>query len=144
MAPFPLTIGAYVVEKFKQVEVKAKELEGSHFVTLNYRTYDPEKVVAAYCKKAKFSWSYTHTRKNLEDGIRNWYNSTREINPIEQQAIEDELLYDFQDDVSLRERTPKGAKESRKQKGKEVEDPLSDNEEEVTLIQRNAKFARKK
>lgn len=41
--------------------------------------------------------------------------------------------------------TPKGAKELGKCKGKEVEDPLSDNEEEeVTLIQRNAKLARNK
>lgn len=63
-------------------------------MTLNYQTYDPEKVISAHCKKAKFSWSYAHTKKDLEDGIRNWHNSTREINPSEQQAIEDELLDD--------------------------------------------------
>lgn len=32
---FPLTIKAYVVEKFKQVEVEAGALKGSNFVTLN-------------------------------------------------------------------------------------------------------------
>lgn len=52
---FPLTIGVYVVEKFKQVEAESEELEGIHFMTLNYRTYDPKKVIAAHCKKEKFS-----------------------------------------------------------------------------------------
>ena len=33
---FPLTIGEYAVEKFKQVEKEAEELKGSHFVNLNY------------------------------------------------------------------------------------------------------------
>lgn len=75
--------------------MEAEEPEGSHFMTLNYRTYDLEKVVAAHYKKVKFSWSYAHTRKDLEDGIRNWYNSIREISASEQQAIEDELLDDF-------------------------------------------------
>lgn len=32
---FPLTIRAYVVENFIQVEEEAKALKGSHFVTLN-------------------------------------------------------------------------------------------------------------
>lgn len=79
--PFPLIIGAYVVEKFKLVEAKVKELDGSHFMTLSYQTYDLEKVVAAHCKKEKFSWSNAHTKKDLKDGIRNWYKSTRKINP---------------------------------------------------------------
>lgn len=114
--PFPLTIRAYVVENFKQVEAEAKELDRIHLVTLNYQTYDPEKVVVAHCKKLKFSWSYAHTRKDIKDRIRNWYNSTREIKPSEQQAIEDELLDDFHDDVSLRERTSKGVEELGKRK----------------------------
>lgn len=64
-------------------------------MTLNYRMYDLENIMAAHCKKVKFIWSYNHTRKDLEDGIRNWYNTTREISPSEKQAIEDELLDDF-------------------------------------------------
>lgn len=96
------------------MESEAEELEGSHFVTLNYITYDPEKIVAAHCKKEKFSWPYTDTRKDLEDGIRNWYNATTEINPKEKQAIEDEFLDDFQDDENPREITPKGTETSGK------------------------------
>jgi len=68
---FPLTIGAYMVENFKQVEAKADALKGSLFVILNYRTYDLEKIVAAHCKKEKFSWSYSHTQKDIEDRVRN-------------------------------------------------------------------------
>jgi len=74
------------------MEAKAEELEGSQFVTLNYRMYDPKNVIATHCKKVKSSWSYVHTTKDLKDGIRNWYNSTREISPSEQQAIEYKLL----------------------------------------------------
>lgn len=67
----PLTIGVYVVENFKQVEGEAEALKGSLFVTLNYWTYDLKKIVVAHCKKEKFSWSYYHTEKDIEDRVRN-------------------------------------------------------------------------
>lgn len=57
--------------------------------------------MAAHCKREKFSWSYSHTKKDLKDGIKNWYNSTRELTPSEQQAREDELLDDSQEEASL-------------------------------------------
>lgn len=55
MPTFPLLIEAHVVEKFKEVKMEAEGLKGSHFVTLNFCTYDPEKVVAAHCKRANFN-----------------------------------------------------------------------------------------
>lgn len=42
---FPLLIKAYVVENFKEVEVKTNALNGHRFMTLNYCTHDHEKVV---------------------------------------------------------------------------------------------------
>lgn len=101
---FPLTIGSHVVENFKQVEAEAKVLKGSHFVNLNCRTYDLEKFVAAHCKKAKLSWSYSHTKKDHKDGIQNWYNATRELSPSEQQARDEEFVDNSQEDVTLKER----------------------------------------
>jgi len=80
---FPLTIKAYVMVNFKQVEVEDKELKGTHFVSLNYRTSDLKKVIATHRKKAKFSWSYSPTKHGHEDCVKNWYNSTRELRPSE-------------------------------------------------------------
>lgn len=89
---FPLVIEAYLVEKFKQVEVESEELKGSRFVTLNHRIYDPKKVVVAHCKRANFNWSHLHSRKDHEDGVRNWYNATRELIPREKKVRDEELL----------------------------------------------------
>lgn len=89
---FPLIIEPYVVENLKQVETEAEALKGCQFVIINYWTYDPKKVVVTHCKRVKFNWSYSHTRQDHEDGVKNWYNVTREINPSEKQEREKELL----------------------------------------------------
>lgn len=50
---FPLVIGPYVVKNFEKVEVKIESLKGSHFVTLNYRMYNPKK--ASHYKGGNFN-----------------------------------------------------------------------------------------
>lgn len=153
---FPLIIEAYIVNNFKQVEEEAEALKGNPFVNLNYRTYDPKKFVAVHYKKAKFSQSYSHARQDLEDKVKNCCNTTRELNPSEQQARDEELLEHSQENVSLQERastmkkkqwkTQKAKREYEKNKQKEIEDIMSDPKEEginEMLEQRNVALARK-
>ena len=46
----PLTIGAYTVKYFKEVEAEAKETKGFHFPPVAHISYDPERIVPAHCK----------------------------------------------------------------------------------------------
>ena len=40
----PLTIGAYTIKYFREVEAKAEEMKSYHLGALDYRTYDPERI----------------------------------------------------------------------------------------------------
>ena len=50
----PLTIGAYTVKDFREVGAQGEEVKGYHFRNLDYRTYDPVRIVPEHCKRAKF------------------------------------------------------------------------------------------
>ena len=63
------------------MEAEAKKIKGFFLVPLDHWTYDPERIVPAHCKWAKFKWSYQHTECPAEDGVRNWYNKDRELTP---------------------------------------------------------------
>ena len=65
----PLTIGAYTVKNFREVGAEAEEIKSYHLRTLEYRTYDPERIVPEHCKKAKFKWNYQHVERP-EEGER--------------------------------------------------------------------------
>lgn len=65
------------------MEAEVEALKGNHFVNLNYQMYNPKKVMCAHFKKTKFKWSYSHTRQDHEDEVKNWYNATRELIPNE-------------------------------------------------------------
>ena len=56
----PLTIGTYTVRDFKQLEIEAEETKGFHFPPLTHRSYDPERIVPAHCKRDKLKWNYQH------------------------------------------------------------------------------------
>lgn len=135
---FPLIIRAYTVENFKEVEAEAKEVKRYHFVTLNPCAYDPERVVAAHCKRANFNWLYPHYKHAHEDKIKDWYHVARELSPSEQQERDDEQLDHFEANLSLQERLTslKRKKEQQKATGKvnkhkdkEMEDLPSDQDE---------------
>ena len=74
-----LNITAYTVRNFKEVEAKAEEIKGFHFPPLTHRSYDPERIIPAHCKKAKFKWNYQHTECSVEDKTNNWYNKDSEV-----------------------------------------------------------------
>ena len=73
----PLTIGAYTVKDFREVQVEVEEMRGFYLGPLDHRTYDPERIVPDHCKWAKLKWSYQHTENPYEDEKRNWYNADR-------------------------------------------------------------------
>ena len=82
--PWPtlsLTIGAYIVKDFREVEAEAEQIRGFFLEPLDYWTYDPERIVPTHCKQAKFKWSYQHTEWPVEYGVRNWYKKDRELTP---------------------------------------------------------------
>ena len=56
----PLTIGAYTVKEFKEVEAEVEDIKGSHFLTFAHRSYDLERIVPTHYKQAKFNWNYQH------------------------------------------------------------------------------------
>ena len=66
-----LNIGAYTVKDFREVEAEAEQIRGFFLAPLDYWTYDPKRIVPAHCKHAKFKWSYQHTERPTEDGVRN-------------------------------------------------------------------------
>ena len=72
-----------------------------HLRTLEYRTYDPERIVPEHCKRAKFKWNYQHTERPEEYERRNWYNADRQLAPGVDSGQED------QDDQSLEDRSHK-------------------------------------
>lgn len=102
--------------------------------------------MATHCKKEKFSWSYSHTQKEILDGVRNWYNAIRKLSPSKQWATEDEPQDNSQEDMNLEERAstikkkqheaPTSTREAEQPKGKGVEDPVSDNEEEDATLKK--------
>ena len=53
----PLTIRAYTVKDFKEVEAEAEQMRGYHLPTLSHQAYDPNRIIPAHCKRAKFRWS---------------------------------------------------------------------------------------
>ena len=57
----PLTIGAYTVKDFKEVESEVECLKGFHFLNLSFQFYDPKRIVPAHCKRDKFNWTYQDT-----------------------------------------------------------------------------------
>ena len=71
----PLTIGAYTVKEFIEVEAEEKEMKSYHLGALEHWTYDPERIVRDHCKRAKFKWNYQHIECPGEDERRNLYNS---------------------------------------------------------------------
>lgn len=75
----PLTIGAYTIKDFREVEVEAEEMKSYHLGALEHWTYDPERIVPDHCKRAKFKWNYQHTERPGEDDRRNWYNADRQL-----------------------------------------------------------------
>lgn len=98
---FPITITAYNVSSFKEVEAEAKEMKGLYFVISSHCTYDPIMVVETHWKKANFNWSYPHARKYHEDKVKNLYNVARDFSPSEQQEKEDENSEQSQENVCL-------------------------------------------
>ena len=84
--PWPtlsLTISAYTVKDFREVETKAKQIKGFCLPPLAHQTYDLEKIIPAHCKQAKLKWIYQHTDYPDEYRIKNWYNKDREAPPAE-------------------------------------------------------------
>ena len=77
----PLTIGAYTVKDFREVEADTEKIKGFYMRPLDHRKYDTERIVPDHCKQAKFKWSYQHTECPCEDEKRNWYNTDRELAP---------------------------------------------------------------
>ena len=73
----PLTIGAYTVKYFKEVEAEVEQMKGFYLGPLDLRTYGPERIVPDHCKWAKFKWSYHHTERPYEDEKRTWYNADK-------------------------------------------------------------------
>ena len=67
----PLTIGTYIVKDFRDVEAEGEEMKIYHFGALEYRTYDPERIVPEHCKKDKFKRNYQHVEHPGEDERRN-------------------------------------------------------------------------
>ena len=67
----PLTIGTYTVKYFKEVGAEGEEIKSYHLRALEYRTYDPKRIVLEHCKKAKFKWNYQHVEHPGEDERRN-------------------------------------------------------------------------
>ena len=91
----PLTIGAYTIKDFREVEAEAEEMKSYHLGALDHRTYDPERIVPDHCKRAKFKWNYQHTECPGEDERRNWYNANRKLAPGEysdQEDLDDQTL----------------------------------------------------
>ena len=91
----PLTIDAYTVKDFREVEAEAEEMRGFHLGPLDHRTYDQERIVPDHCKRAKFKWSYQHTECPYEDEKRNRYNADRELAPgawSDQEDLDDHTL----------------------------------------------------
>ena len=67
----PLTIDAYTVKDFREVEAEGEEMKIYHFGALEYETYGPERTVPENFKRAKFKWNYQHTIFLGEDERRN-------------------------------------------------------------------------
>ena len=44
----PLTIGAYLIKDFREVEAEAEKIKGFFLSPLDYQTYDPERIVPAH------------------------------------------------------------------------------------------------
>ena len=85
----PLTIGAYIVKEFREVEGDGEEMKSYRFGALEYRTYDLERIVFEHCKRAKVKWNYQHTQHPGEDERRNWYNADRKLAPGADSGQED-------------------------------------------------------
>ena len=91
--PWPtlsLTIGAYTVKDFREVEEEAEHIRGFCLPPLAHHTYDPERIIPTHCKRAKFKWSYQHTDCPTEYRIRNWYGKDREAAPAESSDQEEQ------------------------------------------------------
>ena len=147
----PLTISAYTVKDFREVGAQGEEIKGYHFRNLDYRTYDPVKIVPEHCKRAKFKWSYQHVERPTEDEKRNWYNADRQLAPGIDSDREEE------DHQNLEERSHKlgGSSSSRDKKirtstGPDTSDQLRGSEaqakmkEEEEKGRRDAKTGRKR
>lgn len=83
---FPLIIGIYTLENFKEAEAEAEDLNGFFFADLRFWKYDLNGISSTHYKEIGFGWSYAHFKYGDEDKIKNFYNDSKEIGQNEQQG----------------------------------------------------------
>lgn len=83
---FPLTIGAYSIENFKEAHAKAKQINGFCFIDLGTQNYEPGGIATSHYKEVGFGWAYKHEKKLKEDKVKKFYNASTALGQNEKQG----------------------------------------------------------